>query len=93
MRILFITHRLPYPPDKGERIRAFHELKYLAARHEVDLFRLADSTNDIDNKAPYLRDICRKVHLIADQCINEFVAEAVPRCEAETVAADGVVHR
>lgn len=46
MRILFLTHRLPYPPDKGERIRAFHELKYLAARHEVDLFCFADSEED-----------------------------------------------
>ena len=42
MKILFLAHRIPFPPDKGEKIRAFHELKYLAERHTVDLFCLAD---------------------------------------------------
>lgn len=65
MRILFLTHRLPYPPDKGERIRAFHELRYLAARHEVDLFCLADSADEIANHAPYLQSICRRVYVVA----------------------------
>jgi polysaccharide biosynthesis protein PslH len=65
MRILFLTHRLPYPPDKGEKIRAFHELKYLAARHEVDLFCLADSADEIANHAAYLQNTCRRVHVVA----------------------------
>jgi glycosyltransferase involved in cell wall biosynthesis len=37
VRILFLAHRAPWPPDKGERIRAFHILRHLAARHEVQL--------------------------------------------------------
>jgi hypothetical protein len=28
--LLFLAQRLPYPPTKGEKIRAFHDLKYLA---------------------------------------------------------------
>lgn len=36
-----LTHRLPYPPDKGERIRAYHWLRSLACEHEVDLLTLA----------------------------------------------------
>ena len=28
--LLFLSHRVPYPPDKGEKIRAWHILKYLA---------------------------------------------------------------
>ena len=51
-------------PDKGERIRAFHELKYLAASHEIDLFCLADSIDEIDNNAPYLRNICHEVNVV-----------------------------
>lgn len=35
MRLLFLAHRLPWPPDKGERIRAFHFLRHLAARFAV----------------------------------------------------------
>jgi len=62
MQILFITHRLPYPPDKGERIRAFYELRYLASRHEVDLFCFADSQECAENQR-FLEGICRSVHV------------------------------
>jgi len=62
MQILFLTHRIPYPPDKGERIRAFHELRYLAARHEVDLCCFADSPESAQNQQ-FLRGICRSVHV------------------------------
>ena len=62
MQILFLTHRIPYPPDKGERIRAYHELRYLAARHEVDLFCLADSQECAENQQ-FLRGMCRSVHV------------------------------
>lgn len=46
MRILFLCHRIPYPPDKGDKIRSYHELDWLAARHEVDLFTLIDDSAD-----------------------------------------------
>jgi sugar transferase (PEP-CTERM/EpsH1 system associated) len=42
LRILYICHRVPYPPDKGEKIRAFHEIRALARRHRVHLLTLAD---------------------------------------------------
>jgi len=29
MRILFLSHRVPYPPNKGEKIRTYHQIKYL----------------------------------------------------------------
>ena len=33
--ILYLAHCLPTQPDKGERIRAYHELRYLTARYNV----------------------------------------------------------
>jgi len=36
------VHRVPYPPDKGDRIRAFHVLKWLSQRAAVHLACLAD---------------------------------------------------
>jgi polysaccharide biosynthesis protein PslH len=33
--LLYLSHCLPYPPNKGERIRAFHEVKHLMTRHRV----------------------------------------------------------
>ena len=40
MRILLLTHRLPYAPNRGDRIRAFHLFQQLAARHDVQLVSL-----------------------------------------------------
>src|SRR5262249_21341884 len=40
--VLYLVHRLPYPPDKGDRIRGFHLLRHLSARAAVHLACLAD---------------------------------------------------
>jgi sugar transferase (PEP-CTERM/EpsH1 system associated) len=40
VRILFLTHRLPYAPNRGDRIRAYHLLRLLASRHEVHVVSL-----------------------------------------------------
>lgn len=37
MRLLFIAHRIPYPPNKGDKIRSYNELAYLCRHFEVDL--------------------------------------------------------
>ncbi|MGL4419778.1 MAG: TIGR03087 family PEP-CTERM/XrtA system glycosyltransferase [Gemmataceae bacterium] len=41
-RVIYITHRVPYPPDKGDRIRNYHLLRQLAKRADVHLIALAD---------------------------------------------------
>ncbi len=51
MKILYLAHRVPYPPDKGERIRAFHEIEFLAKRHAVDVFCPATSRAEIAQAA------------------------------------------
>ena len=40
--LLFLSHRLPYPPDKGEKIRAWHILRHLSRSHRIHLGCLAD---------------------------------------------------
>jgi sugar transferase (PEP-CTERM/EpsH1 system associated) len=57
MRILFLAHRLPYPPTKGDKIRSFWELRYLGARHEVDLFCFYDDRGD-EKLLDTARDFC-----------------------------------
>ncbi len=42
MKILFITSRLPWPLDKGDRLRAFHQMRMLHQEHEVHLFSLTE---------------------------------------------------
>jgi polysaccharide biosynthesis protein PslH len=40
--ILVLAHRVPYPPDKGDRIRTFNILKFLSRRVQIHLACLAD---------------------------------------------------
>jgi sugar transferase (PEP-CTERM/EpsH1 system associated) len=40
VRVLFLTHRLPYAPNRGDRLRAFHILQWLRDRATVDLVSL-----------------------------------------------------
>lgn len=42
MKILFLAHRLPYPPDTGDKVRSYQVLKHLASQHEVHLACLLD---------------------------------------------------
>lgn len=45
-RILYLVHRLPYPPNKGDKVRSYHLLRHLAARHEVLLGTFVDDPDD-----------------------------------------------
>jgi len=47
MRILFLTHRIPYPPNKGDKIRSYNILQYLTKYYEVYLGCLIDEKTDI----------------------------------------------
>ena len=48
--ILFLAHRLPFPPDRGDKIRGYHVLRYLAARRRVHLIAFADAPGDLKHK-------------------------------------------
>jgi sugar transferase (PEP-CTERM/EpsH1 system associated) len=46
-KILFLAHRVPYPPDKGDKIRAFHILQHLSRSHDVWLGACVDDPRDL----------------------------------------------
>jgi sugar transferase (PEP-CTERM/EpsH1 system associated) len=47
--LLFLVHRLPYPPNKGDKIRSYHLLKYLSQRYRVFLGTFIDDPQDWTN--------------------------------------------
>ncbi|MDB5701249.1 MAG: family PEP-CTERM/XrtA system glycosyltransferase [Sphingomonadales bacterium] len=49
--ILFLAHRLPYPPDRGDRIRSWHVLQALAKIAPVHVAALIDDEADRVNVA------------------------------------------
>ena len=65
MKILYVAHRIPYPPDKGDKIRGWHFLSRLARRHTVDLACLADDREDLlGERLHVLRSLCRRVEVV-----------------------------
>jgi len=61
--ILYLVHRFPFPPDKGDRIRAYHILQYLAKQGPVHLATLADEHVSEKNHA-HLANACGKLAVI-----------------------------
>jgi sugar transferase (PEP-CTERM/EpsH1 system associated) len=61
--ILYLVHRVPYPPDKGDRIRAFHVLKFLAKQGPVHLATLADEPISAEAQAG-LTKYCKKLEIV-----------------------------
>ena len=53
--ILFLAHRIPYPPDRGDKIRSWHMLKHLGGLARVHLACFADDETDASH-LPALRD-------------------------------------
>ena len=44
--LLFISHRIPYPPTKGDKIRSFHLLQFLLSHYRVHLGTFIDNPDD-----------------------------------------------
>jgi sugar transferase (PEP-CTERM/EpsH1 system associated) len=49
MRIFYICRRVPFPPDRGDKIAAFNAIRHLSTRHEVHVFCLGDGVQDLAN--------------------------------------------
>ncbi len=60
MKILYLAHRLPNRPDRGDKLRAYHHIRHLAASHEVHVIAFADGAPD----ASALRTMCRSVEIV-----------------------------
>jgi sugar transferase (PEP-CTERM/EpsH1 system associated) len=59
--LLFLAHRIPYPPNKGDKIRSFHLLKSLAAAYRVHLGAFVDDPEDwryLPEVQRYCADTC-----------------------------------
>ena len=94
--ILFLCHRLPWPPSKGDKIRSYHVLRRLAECHRVYLGTFVDDPADWQY-AGAVEAVC------AGTCIRPLQSwrarwralTALPRGDALTVACyrDRVMRR
>ena len=61
--LLFLVHRIPYPPTKGDKIRSYHILKHLARSYRIHLGAFVDDPADWRYKAR-LEAMCDSVCLL-----------------------------
>lgn len=76
--LLFLSHRIPYPPDKGDKIRSYHLLRHLAARHRLHLGTYIDDPRDWQH-VPVVEKMC------SGQCC--FVKIQPPRAKLRALSA------
>lgn len=62
-RLLMLCHRIPYPPDKGDKIRAWRWLKAVAGEYRVSLAAFVDDPADFVH-LPRLEALCDQVRLL-----------------------------
>jgi len=60
--LLYLVHRLPYPPNKGDKVRSYHLLKHLTASHRVFLGTFVDDPDDAQH-IETLRAMCPDLHV------------------------------
>jgi sugar transferase (PEP-CTERM/EpsH1 system associated) len=60
--LLFLAHRLPYPPNKGDKVRSYHFFKHLASRYRVFLGTFVDDPADWTHVAA-VRELCAEANV------------------------------
>lgn len=63
MNILYLVHRIPLPPDKGDKLRSFRQFEHLTRRHRVWCACFVDTPSDTQYVKP-LRGYCKDVAAI-----------------------------
>ena len=79
--LLYLVHRLPYPPNKGDKVRSYHLLKHLAARHRVFLGTFVDDPDDAQH-----------LDTVRAMCAGVCAAPLNPRL-ARVRSLGGLLHR
>ena len=79
MKILFVCHRLPYPPNRGGKIRPFNMIRHLSERHTVVVGSVAHTMQELQQGAD-----------LSKHC-EEVLAEVVPNTQRWRQAALSLV--
>ena len=62
MKLVVLTSRIPYPLEKGDKLRIFHQIKHLSKTHEICLICLNESSDDIDTSV--LKELVTELHIV-----------------------------
>ena len=60
MKIMVVLSRVPYPLEKGDKLRAYNQIRYLSQHHDIYLFALTDKDDNADAERE-LGQFCKKM--------------------------------
>jgi sugar transferase (PEP-CTERM/EpsH1 system associated) len=63
MKILFLTQRVPCPPDRGDRITTYNFIKHLSEKHEIHLLSFTQEEKDSE-KSEVLNRYCKSTRFL-----------------------------
>ena len=62
MKLLVVLSRFPYPLEKGDKLRAYHQIRVLSRQHDIYLFALSDKDVSTESMAA-LRPYCKEIRV------------------------------
>jgi len=62
MKIFILLPRIPYPLEKGDKLRAFNHIKYLSKNNKITLFALNDSKINKEKAFQALQPYCCSIN-------------------------------
>jgi len=69
MKLLVMSSRVPWPLDKGDKLRMYHQIKYLSKNNDIYLVAISDKKdNSIAQKE--LSKYCKQVHLLFNSRVS-----------------------
>jgi sugar transferase (PEP-CTERM/EpsH1 system associated) len=76
VRILFLTPRFPYPPLKGDKLRAYHQIRHLAARREIALVSFIETEHE-KKWIPELAKYCYRIETVLLRPVRSYLNMAM----------------
>nr|MCR5821415.1 hypothetical protein [Bacteroidales bacterium] len=71
MKILVVLPRFPYPLEKGDKLRAYHQIRILSKRHEIYLFCVSHEKVG-EEQIEALRPYCREIEIVVQSKIVSY---------------------
>ncbi len=72
-KILIITSRFPFPLEKGDKLRIYHQIKYLSKYHDIHLISLNTEEKITNQSINELNKYCQKIYVININTITKIV--------------------
>lgn len=71
MKILVVLSRFPYPLEKGDKLRAYHQLRSLSRHHELYLVALTDA-EQTEESLSQIRPFCQELRVVELPSLQRF---------------------